>query len=138
MKYKILSHPAELRLRIYGGTLEELFINSAETMARILSQTAVKSELRIKKSKSRINIKSPDINSLLVDFLSEILAKSQINKKIYKIKKLKVYKEESRLEGEIEGTPVEKLDEDIKAVTYEDLDIKKIRGRWQTKLVFDI
>jgi len=36
-KYKILPHPAELRLRIYGKTIEKLFENAAEAMANILN-----------------------------------------------------------------------------------------------------
>jgi SHS2 domain-containing protein len=42
------------------------------------------------------------------------------------------------LEGEITGTPVKRFDEDIKAITYEDLDIEKIKGVWRTDLVLDV
>ena len=77
-----------------------------------------------------------DINSLLVDFLSEILAKSQINKKIYLVKKLKIDEDKIILKAEIAGYSVDRFDEDIKAVTYEDLNIKKISGKLQTDLCF--
>ena len=39
-KYEILPHPAELRLRIYGKTLEELFINAAFALAETLRPDA--------------------------------------------------------------------------------------------------
>ncbi|KKQ23428.1 hypothetical protein A2999_00200 [Candidatus Wolfebacteria bacterium RIFCSPLOWO2_01_FULL_38_11] len=139
-KYEILPHPAELRLRIYGKTIEELFSSATEAMAQILSPTAMKSELRIKNLELRIKLKSIDINSLLVDFLSEILAKSQINKCVYLVvsSKYKVVREKHEFQAELTKYPVEKFDEDIKAITYEDLDIKKIKGIWLTNLVFDI
>lgn len=137
-KYEILPHPGEMRLRIYGKTLEELFSNAALAMAQILSP-ATKFELQVESSKFKVEllkIESIDFNSLLVDFLSEILAKSQINKCVYLISKIKMQK--SKLEAELVSYPVERFDEDIKAVTYEDLDIEVINNIFQTELVFDI
>jgi SHS2 domain-containing protein len=135
-KYEILEHPAELRLRVYGKTLEELFENAALAMAQTLS-LATKFEIKNQISKIKIKVKSIDINSLLVDFLSEILAKSQINKAVYLVSSIK-YGEKAKLEAELISFPIERFDEDIKAVTYEDLDIKQSDDVWQTDLVFDI
>ncbi|MEK7635874.1 MAG: archease [Patescibacteria group bacterium] len=143
-KYKILSHPAELRLRIYGKTIEELFSNASEAMTNALN-SKFKNQKSIRQLADKIKkleIKSTDVNSLLVDFLSEILAISQINKKIYLVKKLKIDKDKIKLEAEIAGYPVTRFDEDIKAVTYQDVNIRQIaNGKkriWQTDLVFDI
>jgi len=148
-KYEVLEHPAELRLMIYGKTIEELFINAAEAMANILSSKF--KEVQPPKVDSQylevepLKIESVDLNSLLVDFLSEILAKSQINKCVYLVSKIKITQlpnysitKSPSLEAEFIGYPVEHFDEDIKAVTYEDLNIQKINGIWQTILVFDI
>ncbi len=125
-------------MRIYGKTIEELFQNAAEAMIEILSQS-VNRRAQIAK-KERIEIQSVDLNSLLVDFLSEILARSQINKSVYQVSSVRCQALEkgAKLEAEIIGHPVEKFDEDIKAVTYEDLDIKQIDNAWQTDLVLDI
>lgn len=141
MKYEILEHPAELRIRVYGKTLEELFSNAALAMAEILTK-----ESKIKnyesEAKEKIQIQSVDLNSLMVDFLNEILAKSQINKAVYNVKQIKISPEPVEglpyLEAKLIGYPIEKFNEDIKAVTYEDLDIKKVDDYWQTMIVFDI
>ncbi len=153
MKYEILEHPAELRIRVYGETIEALFKNAAFALAEILMRK--KLTTCDKQPTTKIKIKSPDINSLLVDFLSEILAKSQINKQVYKVESLKL-KGENEIEAELAGFTTERFDEDIKAVTYEDLNIhqqptpssraKLATGQatnnqqpiWQTDLVFDI
>jgi SHS2 domain-containing protein len=135
-KYEILEHPAELRLRIYGKTIEKLFINAAEAMANILKHRLTRAKRRLTQTKEEIKIESMDLNSLLVDFLNEVLAKSQINKCVYHVSKLKI--QNSKLIATLIGCPVERFDEDIKAVTYEDLNIQKINGAWQTILVFDI
>jgi len=142
-KYEILEHPAESRLKIYGQTLEELFKNAAFALAEILKHDAEKifKNSGLKPKTQKLKIKSVDINSLLVDFLSEILARSQINKCVYEIANCKLQiaknKEASIIVG-IAGFPVDHFDEDIKAITYQDLNIQKIDGIWQTILVFDI
>ncbi len=136
--YEILPHPAELRIRIFGRTIEELFMNAAEAMVDILSPSANHQAQNRKKEK--IKIQSPDINSLLVDFLSEILARSQINKAVYLVESIK-YQALSRqvnIEAELTGYPIDHFDEDIKAITYQDLNIQKTDDIWQTILVLDI
>ena len=79
-----------------------------------------------------------DTNSLLVDFLSEILAKSQINKCVYLVSDIEIDASRLTLHALCVGYPVERFEEDIKAVTYQDLNIQKIDSIWQTILVFDI
>jgi SHS2 domain-containing protein len=141
-KYEILPHPSELRLRIYGKTLEELFKNAALALAEILKHNAEKIFEKRPKAKSyKLKAKSLDINSLLVDFLSEILAKSQINKCIYLTRDINLRTSDvlRLLEAKLMAYPVERFDEDIKAVTYYGVDIKKnFQGIWQTEIVLDI
>ncbi len=142
-KYELLEHPAELRFRIYGKTLGELFINAALALAETLRQDAkeIFKNPKPKTKNSKLKAKSIDINSLLVDFLSEILAKSQINKCIYLVPKIRVSivnSQKSKVVADLVGYPVDHFNEDIKAVTYQDLNIQKIDGIWQTILVFDI
>jgi SHS2 domain-containing protein len=138
-KFKILEHPAELRLRIFGKTIEELFVNGVEAMSQVLASKTPKPGTKTKKTK--IKIISLDLNTLLVDFLNEILGLSQINKKIYLVSKIKIkkLKNQTQLEGELSPFPIKRFKEDIKAVTYYQVNIKKNpKGIWQTDLVFDI
>ncbi len=136
-KYKVLSHTADLRLEVYGETLEELFKNAAEALADILStKDAGVGDGGLEK----VKVESLNKNTLLVDFLNEILAKSHINKKIYKISNIKIQISNGKniAETELIGCPVEGFDEDIKAATYHEVDIKQKDGIWQTKLILDI
>jgi SHS2 domain-containing protein len=147
-KYEILEHPAELRIRVFGKTKEELFKNAALAMANILSRGST-SQILKKISEEvkprKVEIKSTDINTLLVDFLNDILAKGQINKCIYSVSDIRLNASCSILHASCVGHPVDHFDEDIKAVTYQDVDIKLITQNsllktkfWQTDLVFDI
>ncbi len=134
-KYKILSHTADLRLEIYGKTKEELFENAATAIAEILvprSKTTNTSE----STKEHLKLQSLNISTLLVDFLNDILAKSNINKAVYKVKSLKL--NGISLIAELEGVKVEEFNEDIKAVTYHEAEVEEEGGLWKAKLVLDI
>ena len=141
MKYRILSHTADLRLEVYGKTLEELFINAAEALARILYEQSESTEFSaLPKARQllseKIEIQSVNMNTLLVDFLNEILARSHINKAVYKVESLKL--KGNAVEAKSMGKKVEQFDEDVKAVTYHEVDIKEEKGMWHTTLILDI
>jgi SHS2 domain-containing protein len=134
--YEILPHTADVRLKVRGETLEELFKQAVLGMNQILS-AGWQSKVKNQKSKAKIKVKSVDITSLLIDFLNEILAKSQANKSIYSVLSLKI--RDSSLESEIYGFPVSYFTEDIKAVTYHEAEIKKNeQGNFETIIIFDI
>lgn len=137
MKFRILSHTADLRIEVLGKTIEELFENAAIALSTILYKKFDELKTRPAGPSEKIKIRSVNINALLVDFLSEILTKSEINRRVYKVKSLKL--KENELGAEIIGFPVDEFDEDIKAVTYTEVDIKQDeKGIWKTKIVMDI
>lgn len=139
MKYKILSHTADLRLEVYGKTTEELFVSASQTLADILTgnQKLLSHMMAVAE---KISIQSLNLNTLLVDFLNEVLAKSHINKAVYKVKSITVIASGAKqsLEAEIIGNKVPKFEEDIKAVTYHEVNIKKENGIFKTLLVLDV
>jgi SHS2 domain-containing protein len=134
-KYQILEHTADVRAQVFGKTKEELFSNAMKGMTEI-SQPKIKDDKQI--IKNRIMVNSIDLDNLLVDFLSEILYLSQVNKRTYNnIKFLKF--SDKGLEGELIGNEVEFFGEDIKAVTYHGLKIEKNKnGLYQVTVLFDI
>ena len=135
--FEILEHTADLRIKAWGKTKEELFKNALRGMAYVQ-----KEEARIKKQESRITkkvqVKSTDMTALLIDFLSEVLTQSQINRVVFFDANFKAFSDTS-LEAEIEGIKVDEFDEDIKAVTYHEAEVKQNpEGVYETKIVFDI
>jgi len=133
-KYKILEHKADLKIRAFGKTREELFQNILLGMSK-----SQKPEIKNgKKIKREIEIKSLDSLSLLVDFLSEILYSNQVNKEIYSDVNFTKFTD-TELKAELLGQKVERFGEDIKAVTYHGLEMKQNEdGSWQVTVLFDI
>lgn len=133
-KFEILEHRADLKIRVFGKTKEDLFEN-----AMIGMQAALRAEIRNSKLEARnIKIRSGDLNSLLVDFLSEINYLNEVNKEVYDNIKFNKFSDK-KLEGEIFGRKVERFSLVIKGVTYHDLDIhQKKDDIWQAIVLFDI
>jgi SHS2 domain-containing protein len=133
-KYEILEHKADLQIRAFAKTKKELFLNMLLGMTE-----SQKPEIKEKqKTRREIKIKSLDLETLLVDFLSEILYLTQVNKETYKDVKFKKFTN-VELETELRGFKVERFGEDIKGVTYHDLDIHQRKDKqWEATVLFDI
>jgi SHS2 domain-containing protein len=133
-KFEILEHKADLKIRAFGKTKEELFLNMLTGMTES-QKPEIKNEEEVKRE---IKISSPDLLSLLVDFLSEALYLAQVNKEVYfgvRFKKIS----NNEIEGELIGQKTERFNEDIKAVTYHNLDIHQIKNNtWEATVLFDI
>jgi SHS2 domain-containing protein len=144
MRYEILSHTGDVKIRAFGRTKEELFSNATRGMFQILNPkfspyggSPEGREARNPEKRS-IKIQSSDINSLLVDFLNEVNYLRVMNGEIYdKIKFTKF--SDTVLEGELTDRKVQEFGEDIKAVTFHELDIhQNPEGLWETVVVFDV
>ncbi|MCD6233210.1 archease [bacterium] len=132
-KYKILEHKADLKIRAFGKTKQNLFSNALLAMSD--SQRA---EVSNQKTKREIKVKSPNLSLLLVDFLSEALYLSQVNKEVYKDVEFKKFSD-TEIEAELIGNETKSFGEDIKAITYHDLEIyQEGNGIWQATILFDI
>ena len=134
LKFKILPHIADLKIQAYGRTKEELFEN-----AMIGMQSALRAKVKSQKSKVKtLKIKSIDLNSLLVDFLSEINYLNEVNKEVYSDIKFTKFSDKE-LEGKISGNKVGSFGLIIKGITYHELDIHQEKnGTWQATVLFDI
>lgn len=135
MAYKVIEHISDLQMKIEADTLQDLFV---EAMQGMMAMVKLKIEFAAPKIKREISLKSPDRTALLIDFLNEVLALSQSNKEVYDDISFKKF-DETSLEAEIRGFKVLEFDEDIKAVTYHEADVREnSKGVWKTNLVFDI
>ena len=133
-RYEILEHTGDVKIRVFGETPDGLFQNALLAMNEIL-----KPKIKGQRSKVRnIEITSTDLNALLVDFLSEINYLRQVNREVYD--KVKFTKFSAvKVEAELNGRKVEEFGEDIKAVTFHELDVRQgPEGIWETVIVFDV
>ena len=135
-KYRELSHPAELRIQVTGGTVEHLFVNAAEALADILSPNRYANIA----STEHIHVDSIDRDAALVDFLNELLTRSHTERSVFIPGTVTLSSAQGKImvEAVMRRYIVPAFEEDIKAVTHQDMHIVQKGGTWQTSIVFDI
>lgn len=133
MKYQILEHTADLKIKAFGRIKEELFENAMLGM-----QSATRPRIKKKEAETKISITSENLESLFVDFLSEINYLNEINQEIYQGIKFEKFSDRE-IVAELSGQKVSGFGLQIKGVTFYDLDVhQKEDGTWEATILFDI
>lgn len=138
--YKYLPHTADVKFRAYGKTLEESFANAALALTEVISDPK-KIKANVKKT---IKVESEDEKALLYDFLEQFLILIDTESFLLnKINKIKIKKTEARLNltAEISGDNKIKdyeIKTTIKAVTYQEMEIKKDNNKYMVQVVLDL
>ena len=143
--FEQISHTADIQMRVYGATKEELFHNALVGMFQLLGPSAhgckrvkdriVCAQLPITRS---VDIEAPDEESLLVDFLSHAVYLSDVHDEAYLDVAIEILTE-THIKAQLHGIVVNAFEVvEIKAVTYHNLHIKQIDSVWQTDIVLDI
>lgn len=132
MKYELLPHLADLKIRVFGKNKNELFENAMVGMFEGAGFAATKQI-----AKKEIGVESINSESLLIDFLNEVLYLASVNKEIYQ--KI-IYREfsEHKIRAELLGKKIKRFDSEIKGATHHNLEIKKIKDYWQAIILFDV
>lgn len=135
-KFKFLEHTADVKFRAFGKTIEQLFRNSALAMFRAMYHGKVKTKKRFK-----IKAKGKDFENLLYNFLEEFLYLLDTkNFFLAKLSNVKVDKKKFKIKALAYGDHAKyyEISTGIKAVTYNDMFIKKQHGTWVAQVVLDV
>ena len=144
-QFEQLDHTADIKVRVYGASVKELFRNAVIGMFQVVRPVApgcrVENDLVVCKSlpiSRDVSLSSIDQSALLVDFLSDILALSDIHNEAYfdaTIKELT----DTQISATVHGVQITGFEVvELKAVTYHECEIKKDTDGWQVDIVFDI
>jgi len=131
-KYEFLEHPADLKIRSFGKDLPELFVNSVLGMMDFLYGKVEKNYIQTE----RVEVAADNLESLLVDWLAEILYLSDTNKRAYLDYKILEFTK-TKIVADI-GSQMATAKDDIKAVTYHELAIVQQPKGWEATVVYDI
>lgn len=140
-KYEYFYHIADAKFRAYGSTLEEVFENAAIAMFNVMINT---SGLGMSESRD-IEVESPDIKGLLVEWLSELLYLFEVDEIIFSefnIISIEKTGDVFLLKGKASGEPIDlsrhNFDTQVKAVTFHDLEVESDKtGRFWVQVVVD-
>lgn len=143
--FESIEHTADIKVRVYGATLEQFFRNALIAMFQVIEPRIAESTVINNRVvcdslpiHRQITISAIDKESLLVDFLSEALCLSDIHNEAYLDTTIEQVTDTS-IKATLHGIEVQGFEVvEIKAVTYHELHIKNINGAWQADIVFDI
>ncbi|MGE0206964.1 MAG: archease [Candidatus Babeliales bacterium] len=143
--FEQLPHTADLKIRVYGSSLQELFKHALIGMFQSIgpqSSACVRKDDRLVCQELPVHhevaIKASTKESLLVDFLSEALYLSDVHNEAYLDVAITDFNEH-HIKATLYGIKIDRFDVvEIKAVTYHDLEIKHHDTQWQADIVFDI
>ena len=137
MRYKFLEHTADVKFTAFGRTMEEAFENAALALKETICG---KKKIKNKKEK-KIDVRGNDPESMLNRFLGKILYLFDAeNFLIGDVKKIKIDEKTLRLSAVISGDDAENynVSNSVKAITYNDMFVKKDKNRWIVQAVLDV
>lgn len=139
-KFKFFPHTADVKFHAYGKTLEDAFSNSALAMFSVMVNVDKVEDI----FKEKVKVKANDEKGLLYKFLEELLflldAKFFL---LHRVKKLQIKKEGNSLtlNAELSGDRFKEKYElfgGVKAITYNQMEIKKRNNIWVIQAVVDV
>lgn len=138
--YKFIEHTADIAVELSASSIEELFHCAVEAWDKAM----LDAELMFEDERVKLDFEADTLEELLVNFLSEInflfLTKKWFCTGVEEIHlhKNSIYKLTARLAGLNVDTSKIDFNQEIKAITYHQLEIKKEDDKFSTRIIFDI
>ena len=132
--YQLLDHTADLEIRVFGRTVSELFTNAAIALSELLFGKTTPSTTPTQRE--AITVMGENQEDLLVNWLSELLFRC--NRERTAVINVSIQRcIDTECDATVGFSPATQID-DIKAVTYHDLSMKKVGDHWEATVVFDV
>lgn len=135
--YKLIEHTADISIRVKGSDLKSLFKNAALAMFDIMATK--QNSGTIPKKTLKISQKAKTRDELFINWLNELLFLSAVKGLIFtdlKIGNITDFNIEATAAAE--DISNYKINTEIKAATYHQLQLKKAGSTWQVEVVLDV
>ena len=137
MKYNLIDHTADFGIHVFGSDEKDLFANAALAMFDLITDLdTVTGSL-----KHAIQVTGEDWPDLMVNWLRELLFLWAGREML--VKKVEIqYISEKKLSASIHYDPFNAdrhfIKNEIKAVTYHQIQVKPGPEGWEAKIIFDV
>ena len=132
-RFEEVEHTADIAIRVWGKTLGELFAHAAYGMACQLTDV---DDVDLT-TEVEIDLQADDVEMLLVDWLSELLYLGEREDAVFV--DFDISRATPRaLRAVARGGHIREHEAHVKAVTFSQLDVKWVGGRYETIIVFDV
>ena len=138
--YEYLPHPADVRFRAYGSTLEGVFEQAANAMFHVIIDTTTLNPER----SVDIKLESRGLENLLYDYLSELLYLFEVEEIVFgqfRVDSIEKADGSYILHGQASGENIDlerhSFETEVKAITYHQLEITKEKGGYSAHVIVD-
>ena len=134
--FEIIEHTADVGIKAYGTDMKEAFVNAARGLFSLITELDDVEEVEHRE----IEMSAPDQESLLVQWLNELIYLFDVENIIFKsfeVIHLSNVELKARACGEKVDTSRHKLKTGVKAATYHMLNIDRQKG-YEVQVLFDI
>jgi SHS2 domain-containing protein len=134
--FEFFEHTADIGVRAYGWTLEELFVNAARALYQIQGRFDLADRRMIK-----IELSADSTDELLVHWLAELLFRFSTENVCFTHFRIQ-FTGSNKLLAQMEGGAVDfshsEVSEEVKAVTYHQLSVQQTADGWTATVIFDV
>ena len=136
-RYETFDHTADIGVRVFGRTVEEVFANAAYALFDQMTDLRKVGDGAVQE----IFVEGADREDLLIRWLGELLFLCQGRGYLFKefsILHLNSNSLRAVARGEIFDSSRHHFKTEIKAVTYHQVEVKQKDKGWEGKVVFDV
>ena len=135
LPFEELEHTADLCLRVRGQDLPALFVNAAQGMFWLMR---CRPSPDASPMTHELSLKAFDAETLLVDWLNELLYLSEAHQICYNGYEM-LHVSEHNLQAQVTAWGPARAERGIKAATFSSLSIERLAsGEYVTTIVFDV
>jgi len=135
MSFEEISHTADVKIRARAPTIEALFSETFKALMQVMYGAPRRGGIL-----REIRIESPDNESLLADFLSEVLFVSEVEGLVFLSARISI--NGSRLTAELTGEPFDPVrhcgGSEVKGISYSGLSITHDANGYMLDIIFDV
>jgi len=135
--YRLINHTADFGIHVFGKDPKDLFANAAFALFDMVTDiSAVKGE-----NKKKISVTGSDWPDLMVNWLRELLylwTGNEILLKLAKIQKITAYEITAIVFCDSYDPDRHVIKNEIKAVTYHQIQVARSPRDWQARIIFDV
>jgi SHS2 domain-containing protein len=135
MSFEEISHTADIKIRVHAPTLEALFSETFSALMQVMYGTD-----RAGSIIKEIRIESPDNESLLADFLSEVLFVSEVESLVFSEVNIRI--DGLSLTARLSGEPFDLVrhsgGSEVKGISYSGLSIIHDANGYMLDIIFDV
>jgi len=137
MRYKLIDHTADFGIHVFGSDPKDLFTNAALAMVnQITDIDALKGTVE-----HNLNITGADWSDLMVNWLRELLYLWTGKEMLVKTAEILSIAEQ-KLSAKVKSDPFDpdrhEIKNEIKAVTYHQIQVNSGPDGWDSKIIFDV